>query len=95
MYNRSNPSSSSAAIFFWAISQEPLTLVQINFFEKAPLYFSFCLNTHLTLVCMVSWKYETHLVGFMTKVILEMNQDPKIVKKKNKLIKSINFKKNH
>lgn len=44
---------------------------------------------------MVSWKYETHLVGFMTKVILEMNQDPKIVKKKNKLIKSINFKKNH
>lgn len=41
---------------------------------------------------MVSWKYETHLVGFMTKVILEMNQDPKTVKKK-KLIKSIHLKK--
>ena len=92
MHNRSNPSSSSAAIFFWPISQEPLILVQINFFffEKAPLYFSFRLKTFLTLVCMVSWKYETHLVGFMTKVILEMNQDPKTVKKKKKQAYKIN-----
>ena len=83
MYNRSNPSSSSAAMFFWAISQEPLILVQINFFEKAPLYFSFEYLSYFGTYGFM--KYETHLVGFMTKVILEMSQDPKIVKKKPSL----------
>lgn len=41
MHNRSNPSSSSAAIFFWPISQEPLILVQINFFWKGSTLFFF------------------------------------------------------